>query len=105
MTQFLRFIQGCPRISDSMSDLPLFKFLEDKYLNLDDFLDQKIAQQPLPASMESQLSQSLGSALPNICSFLDAVNTARNFLLVVGGDPGKSLLDYMVSRKNLSIEY
>jgi len=80
-----------------MSDLPLFKFLEDKYLNLDDFLDHKIAQQPLPASMELQLSQSLGSALPNICSFLDAVNTARNFLLVAGGDPGNCLLDYMAS--------
>jgi len=92
-----RFIQGCPRISDDMSDLPLFKFLEDKYLSLDDLLQEKIDQKPLPVSLQTQISQSLGSALPNICSFLDAVYTARSFLLVAGGDPSNHLLEYMAS--------
>ena len=79
-----------------MSELPLFKFLEDKYLNLDDVLDEKIPQKPLPITLQNQVDQMLASSLPNICSFLDAVSTARSFLSVAGGDPNNPLLDYMV---------
>ena len=80
-----------------MADLPLFTFLEDKYLNLDDLLNEKIAQKCLPLSLQTQIAQTLTTSLPNICSFLDAVFTARNFLLVAGGDSNNPLLDYMVS--------
>ena len=80
-----------------MSNLPLFTFLEDKYLNLDDLLMEKIAQKPLPLTLQNQIDQTLTSSLPNICSFLDAVYTTRNFLLVAGGDPTSLLLDYMVN--------
>eukprot|EP00092_Neocalanus_flemingeri_P009972 GFUD01010750.1.p1 GENE.GFUD01010750.1~~GFUD01010750.1.p1 ORF type:complete len:1685 (-),score=315.97 GFUD01010750.1:139-4725(-) len=92
-----RFLQGCPKISDSMSQLPLFKFLEDRYLNIDDVLAEKIPQKPLPLALQNQVDHTLTNSLPNICSFLDAVSTARNFLSVVGGDPNNSLLDYMKS--------
>jgi len=80
-----------------MSELPLFKFLEDKYLNIEDILSDKIPQKPLPVPLQTEIAQILTSCLPNICNFLDAVSTARTFLSAAGGDPNTPLLDYMKS--------
>jgi len=90
-----RFIKGCPRI---VGEIKTVKYLEDRSRSYQRNLSSKIKQEIISANAQVQLETEL-KLLPDLCSLLENVCTARDFLVEIGGDGQASLVQFMMKLK------
>ena len=92
---FCRYIRGCPRI-DGNAEIRMVKYLEDRSSNNQKTLTSKISQTKLENTVQYQLETEV-KQLPDLCQLLESVTTARDFLLEIGGNLDRPLVEFMVS--------
>ena len=74
----------------------MVKYLEDRTGNNQKTLASKISQKKLENAVQYQLETEV-KQLPDLCQLLESVTTARDFLVEIGGNSDKSLVEFMVS--------